>query len=93
MTRHHAVTNNILLTRNLYFDSDVRQRRHPLMIPLHFLWAKSNNRTPGQFECDMNWLGFCYDFVQMHGAGSKVNGVEEFLNVDGQGGWRVLKIG
>ena len=68
MTRHHAETNNMLLTRNLYFDSDMRQRSHLLMILLHFLLAKSNNRTPGQFEYDMTWFCFCYDFVQMHGA-------------------------
>ena len=35
----------ILLTRNLPFDSDVRQRSHSLMVALHCLWAKSNNRT------------------------------------------------
>ena len=45
MTRHHA--NNILLTRNLPFASDVRKWSHPLMIALHYLWAKSNNRTRG----------------------------------------------
>ena len=28
---------NILLTRNLPFDSGVRERKHPLMIPLHCL--------------------------------------------------------
>ena len=54
MTRHHAdPKSNILLTRNLPFDSYVRQQSHPLMIPLHCFWAKSNNRTHGQFECDM----------------------------------------
>ena len=35
------------------FNSDVRQWSHPLMIPLHCLWAKSNNKTRAQFECDM----------------------------------------
>ena len=49
MTRHHA--KKILLTRNLHFDSNVRQWSHPLMIVLHYLWAKSNYRTCGQFEC------------------------------------------
>ena len=29
----------ILLTRNLPFASDVRQLSHPLIIPLHCLWA------------------------------------------------------
>ena len=51
MTRHHA--NNISLARNLPFDSDVRQRGHPSMIPLHCLWAKSNNRTRAQCEYDV----------------------------------------
>ena len=62
-TRHHAEPNNILLTRNLPFESDVRQRSHTLMIPLHCLWAKSKNRTRGQFECDVTWFCFCFDFV------------------------------
>ena len=31
MTRHHA--NNILLTRNLPFDYDVKESSHPPMIP------------------------------------------------------------
>ena len=62
MTRHHA--SNIWLTRNLHFDSDVRQWNHPLMILLHCLWAKSNYRTRGQFECDM--FCFCFDFVHSH---------------------------
>ena len=52
MTRHHA--NNALLARNLPFDSDVRRWNHPLIIPLHCLLAKSNNKTSGQFEYDVN---------------------------------------
>ena len=57
MTRHHAEPNiNILLTRNPHLDSDVRHWSHPLMIPLHCLWATSNNRTRGQIECDATWL-------------------------------------
>ena len=64
---HHAKPNvNILLTRNLTFDSDFRQWDHPLMMPLHFLWAKSNKRTRGQFECDLTWFCFCFDFVRSH---------------------------
>ena len=67
MTRHYAEPNiSILLTRNLPFDSDVRQWRHPLMIPQHCFWAKSNNRTHGQFECDVTWFRFCFDFVRSH---------------------------
>ena len=65
MTRHHA--NNILLARNLPFDSEVRQWSHPLMIPLHCLWAKSNNGTHSQFEYDvaLSFL-FLFDFVHSH---------------------------
>ena len=67
MTRHHAEPNiNILLKGNLPFDSDVREWSHPLMIPLHCLWAKSNNRTRGQFECDVTWFCSCFDFVRSH---------------------------
>ena len=46
MTRHHAKP-------NVPFDPDVRLWSHPLMTPLHCLWAKSNNRTRRQFECDV----------------------------------------
>ena len=51
MTGHHA--NNILLARNFPFDSNVRLWSHRLIIPVHYLWAKLNNTTRGQFECDM----------------------------------------
>ena len=47
LTRHHTELKIILLTRNLPCDSDVKQWSHLLMIPLHCLWAKSNNRTRG----------------------------------------------
>ena len=53
-----------IIDKNLPFDSDVRQRSHTWIIPLHCLWAKSNNRTRGQFECDVNWFCFCFDFVR-----------------------------
>ena len=67
MTRHHAVPNiNILFTRNLPFHSDVRHWSHPLMIPLHCLWDKSNKRTPGKFEHDISWFCFCFDFVHSY---------------------------
>ena len=29
-----------------------------------FVGTMSNNRTCGQFECDMTWLCFCFDFVR-----------------------------
>ena len=67
MTRHHAY--NIFLARNLPFpfDSDIRQWSHPLMIPLHCLWAKSKNRTRGHFEYDVTLvLFFWFDFVYSH---------------------------
>ena len=69
MTRRHAY--NILFTRNLSFDSDVRQSSHPLMIPLHCLWTKSKIRTRGQFECDVTLFLLFFvliSFFQMHGA-------------------------
>ena len=66
MTRHRAEPNTkILLTRNLSFDSDVRQLSRPLMIQLHCLWVTSKNWTCGQFEWDVT--RFCFDFVRSHG--------------------------
>ena len=67
MTRHHAESNiNILLTRNLPIDSDVRHWSHSLMMQLHYLWAKLNKRTCGQFKCDVTWFCFCFNFVRLH---------------------------
>ena len=69
MIRHHA--NNILVEKNLLFDSGIRQWSHPLMILLNFLWTKSNNRTRGQFECDVTLFLFCFCFalfIPIHGA-------------------------
>ena len=66
MTRHHAESNNILLTRNFPIDSGVRPWSHLLMTPLHCLCAKSNNRTCDQFECDVTWFCFCFDFIRSH---------------------------
>ena len=37
-----------------------------LMTPLHCLWAESNNKTRGQFECDVTWFCFCFDFIRSH---------------------------
>ena len=51
MTRDDTESNiNILLARNLPTDSSVRQWNHPLMKPLHYLRAKSNNRKLDQFD-------------------------------------------
>ena len=67
MTRHHVEPNiNILLTRNIPFVSEVRQWSHPLMIPLHLLWAKLNNRVRCQYECDVIWLCFSFGMVRSH---------------------------
>ena len=67
VTRHYAEPNiNILLPKNLSFDSDVRHWSHLLMIPLRCLWGESNNRLRGQFECDVIWFCFCFDFVGLH---------------------------
>ena len=66
MTRYHA--NNILLKRKLTFISDVKQWSHALMIPLHCLWAKSNNRTRGQFGCDVTFVFVFISFIHMHGV-------------------------
>ena len=67
MTRHHVEPNiNTLLIRNLPFDSYIRQWSYLLMMSLHCLWAKSNNRARGQFKCNMVWFCFCVDFVYSH---------------------------
>ena len=55
---------NISLTRNLPFDSEVRQWRHPLTTSLHCLIDQSNTRTRGQFEYDITWFCFYFDFVR-----------------------------
>ena len=39
------------------------------MIPMHCFWDKANNRTRGQFECDVTWFCFCFDFVRSHVRG------------------------
>ena len=63
MTRRHAGPNNTLLTKNLPFVSYIRQSSHPLMIPLHFLCAKSNAWWIWMW-CD--WFCFDFDFVCLH---------------------------
>ena len=35
-------------------------------MPLHCLWVKSNNRTRGQFECDVTWFCFYFESVHLH---------------------------
>ena len=61
----HAEPNiNVLLTKKLPFDYGVRQWSHTLLIPLHCLWTKLNDRTRGQLKCDVTWFRFCFDFVR-----------------------------
>ena len=63
VTRHRA--SNILLTRNLHFDSDVRQWSHPLMVLLHCLGAKSNYRTV--VNLNVTWFVLIL-FIHIHDA-------------------------
>ena len=100
-----------ILTRNLPIESGVGQWSHLLMIPLHCLWVKSNNRTRSQCKCDVTLFCFCFDFVRSHarcgccftvcwrGWGEGVFKIgrpghrcKKVLDLDGQGGWGVLKI-
>ena len=69
------------------------------MIPLHCLWAKSNNRTHGQFECDVTWFCFCFiSFDRMYGAVIVPQFVGEGggnrlkLDVQGQEGGKILDV-
>ena len=59
------------------------------MIPLQCLWAKSNNRLHGQFECDVTWFCFYFDFVRSHVRCDccSIVGWKGLLGVGG-GGWR-----
>ena len=90
MTRHHAEPNiNILLTRNLPFDYDVRKCSHPLMIPLHCLWPKLNNRTRGQFECDVIWFCFVLFSFRLFTCTVRLlfHGLLTFSNCEYKTGW------
>ena len=63
------------------------------MISWHDLKAKSNNKTHGQFEWDLIWFCFCFDFICSHawcGCCSLVSwrgGVHLKLVIQGKGGW------
>ena len=64
-----------LLTLAKLFEANW-QWRGSLMIPLHCLSAKSNNKTRGQFECGMTWFCFCFDFIGSHAReGGAVEGM------------------
>ena len=52
MNRHHTEPNNNIDNKSSFW-LDVRQWSHPLMIPLHCLWANSSNSMRGQFECNV----------------------------------------
>ena len=60
---------DILLTRNLPFDPDVRHGGHPLMITLHFCGIK---RTIERVvNLNVMWLDFAFvliSFIHVHGA-------------------------
>ena len=74
------------------------------MIPLHCLWAKLNNRTHGQFECDMTWFCFCFDFVQIKQVDCKMStetvaypglslGMLFFVKQNLKGSWKSESLG
>ena len=75
---------------------------HPLTIPLHCFGAKLNNRTRGQFECDVIWFCFYFEFVRSHARcgrcsivcyrGCVCGGVRLKLDVQGQGGGTILDL-
>ena len=84
-------------------DSGIRHRSRPLMIPFNCLRTKSNNRTPGQFECDVSRFCFClisfrYTMRLLFNSllESSVCGGRgvclKILNVDEQGGWASYKL-
>ena len=77
---------NILLTKSLPFDSEIRQWSHLLMIPLHCLWAKLSNRMCGQFEWYVTRFCFYFDFVCSHVWCAWEGRVRLKLNAQGQRG-------
>ena len=60
VNRHHTEPNNNIDNKSSFW-LDVRQWSHPLMIPLHCLWANSSNSMRGQLN--VTCLFFCFDFV------------------------------
>ena len=64
------------------------------------MWAKSNNRTRSQFECDVAWVWFYFDFVCSHAEcgccsivfqrGWSMDSVK--LDVQGQRGGNILDV-
>ena len=78
------------------------QWSHSLMIPLHCLRAKSSYRTRDQFEFDVTWFCFCFDFVCSHTRcsyysivcwrGWEEGAVHLTLDVQGQEGGKILDV-
>ena len=68
------------------------QWSHSLMIPLHCLSTKSNNKTRGQFECGMTWFCLCFDFIGSHAREGETvegmrGGVRLGMGVEGGGSY------
>ena len=66
---HDEPNLNILLTRNLPFDTDVRQWSFPLVI--HCIVCVLDRTTEPQVNLNVTWLGFVFvliSFVYMHGS-------------------------
>ena len=88
------------MTRNLPTDPAGRQWSHPLMILLHCLWAKLNNKRHDQFECDTTWFCFYFDYclftctVQLlfHSSLEIMQGVCLKLDVKGQESEKMLDL-
>ena len=63
ITRHHAESNNMLLTRNLPFYSDVRQWSHPL----HCIVCGLNPTVERVVILNVTCMWhFCFDFIRLH---------------------------
>ena len=56
------------------------------------MWAKSNNKTRGQFKCGVTWLCFFFDFVRSHVRYYLERRVCLKLHVQGQGGGIILDV-
>ena len=63
---------------------------------MRLLWAKLNNRMFSQFECDMAWFSFCFDFghshLRYHLGRVERRGICLKLVVQGQGDRKILNV-
>ena len=66
--------------------------RVPLMIALYCLRAKSNMSKRSQFERDVTWFYFCFDFVRLHARYHLERGICFKLDVQDQGGGRISDV-